>query len=347
MSKFERLLLILNLIRSRPGIRAGELALEAGVSQRTIYRDILALAAQYPIFYANGYRLLPTAFLKTLNFTRSEYAVLQMALSCPALKRPDLKVPARSLKAKIDTVVNPIIRNFSQVPSDLCIVPACNEYDQSKFQSFCSVLEEAVDHCQIVEVSHTKGSKKVSETVYPYTLVYLSHCRPQDWFLIGYSTLKKDFEGFKLNSLSQVSLSNKTFQRDENFSLQGFLDCRWETEGGQDVVVKVRFTGEAALEVIETKHHPKEKVTKVGEKEAIYTVTVKGTDGIIRWIMGFGPEAEVVEPKEVRKKVKENASRLSKLYSEGRERAANSLRRNLQATPKIGNRVFISPRGGP
>ena len=91
MSKFERLHLILNLIRTKPGIKSAELAQETGVSQRTIYRDILALAAQYPVLYNNGYRLLPTAYLKTLNLTRPEYSVLQVAFSCPALKRPDLR----------------------------------------------------------------------------------------------------------------------------------------------------------------------------------------------------------------------------------------------------------------
>src|SRR5574341_105624 len=120
MSKFERLHLILNLIRSRPGIGARELASEANVSQRTIYRDILALAGQYPVLYDKGYRVLPTAFLKTLNFTKSEYTVLQTALSCPALKRPDLKIVARSLKAKIDTVVSPVAKTSALASYFFC-----------------------------------------------------------------------------------------------------------------------------------------------------------------------------------------------------------------------------------
>src|SRR4030067_463706 len=108
MSKFDRLLLVLNLIRSRPGIQADELAAETGVSQRSIYRDILSLAAQYPIVSNKGYRMLPTAHIKTLNLTPVEYSVFQLLLSChAAIERADLRIAARSLKAKIDTIVNP------------------------------------------------------------------------------------------------------------------------------------------------------------------------------------------------------------------------------------------------
>ena len=315
MSKFERLHLVLNLIRIRPGIRSTELAQETGVSQRTIYRDILALAAQYPVLYNNGYRLLPTAHLKTLNLTRSEYNVLQMIFSCPALKRPDLKLAVRSLKAKIDTVVDPSIRSCARPSSHLCSGPVDNEHYLGKFQIICSIFEKAIDHCQIAEISSTKGSKRLTEEIYPYALVYQANCLPQGWFLIGYSPCIKEFKGLKLAPDYRVTLSSQSFQRDESFNLQEFFDSSWGIAGGETTVVKVRFTGEAALEVMEMNHHPKEKVIKVGENEAIYTVTVKGTNSILRWILGYGSEAEVLAPNFLREQIERIAKSIIKFYS--------------------------------
>ncbi|MFH0930314.1 MAG: HTH domain-containing protein, partial [Candidatus Zixiibacteriota bacterium] len=81
MGKADRLLLILNLIRSRRNLRAKDLALECGVSERTIFRDINAISsANIPIYFENGYKFLTDAFLPPLNFSLDEYLVLYLGL---------------------------------------------------------------------------------------------------------------------------------------------------------------------------------------------------------------------------------------------------------------------------
>jgi predicted DNA-binding transcriptional regulator YafY len=150
MLKFERLLLILNLIRSRPGIKSAELARETGMSQRTIYRDILNVASQYPVLYDNGYRLLPTAYLKTMNLTQSEYSLLQTALSCPALQRPDLKSRARTLKGKIDTVVDPAVRKSVSLVNHNCMGTFSEKPIKAQFQKAFTTLEKTIEQKRVV-----------------------------------------------------------------------------------------------------------------------------------------------------------------------------------------------------
>ncbi|MCK4427433.1 MAG: HTH domain-containing protein [candidate division Zixibacteria bacterium] len=73
MAKADRLLLILNLLRSRRNLKASNLAKECEVSERTIFRDIQALSeARVPIYFDSGYKLLTDAFLPPLNFTVDE-----------------------------------------------------------------------------------------------------------------------------------------------------------------------------------------------------------------------------------------------------------------------------------
>jgi predicted DNA-binding transcriptional regulator YafY len=165
-----------------------------------------------------------------------------------------------------------------------------------------------------VEISSAKGSKGLTEEIYPYALVYHSNCLPQGWVLIGYSPCIKEFKGLKLAPDFKITLSSHSFQRDKSFNLQEFLDSRWGIEGGEAEVVKVRFTGEAASEVMEMNHHPKEKVISVGENEAIYTVTVKGTNGILKWILAYGSEAEVLAPNYLREQIERIAKNIIRLY---------------------------------
>jgi len=89
MSKYERLLQIVNLLKARRYQRVEDLSRECAVSERTIYRDIAALAeAGLPIYFDRGYRILPGAFLPPLNLTAEEYfAVMKSQAEEEAKKR--------------------------------------------------------------------------------------------------------------------------------------------------------------------------------------------------------------------------------------------------------------------
>jgi predicted DNA-binding transcriptional regulator YafY len=82
MSKYDRLLHILNLLRSRRSLRAKDLAKECEVTERTVYRDILSLSsANVPIYFDDGYKFLSDAFLPPLNLTREEFVVTHLGLN--------------------------------------------------------------------------------------------------------------------------------------------------------------------------------------------------------------------------------------------------------------------------
>ncbi|OGC89553.1 MAG: hypothetical protein A2W25_14400 [candidate division Zixibacteria bacterium RBG_16_53_22] len=86
MSKSERLIFILSLLRSSKYLRAKDLALKCGVSERTIYRDIISISGiNIPIYYENGYRLLNQEFMPPVNFTSSEANFL-VTLLLPRVK---------------------------------------------------------------------------------------------------------------------------------------------------------------------------------------------------------------------------------------------------------------------
>jgi len=58
MTKAERLIYLVNMIRNRGTALVSEMASECEVTQRTIYRDINSLMKlNFPLYYNNGYRL--------------------------------------------------------------------------------------------------------------------------------------------------------------------------------------------------------------------------------------------------------------------------------------------------
>jgi predicted DNA-binding transcriptional regulator YafY len=82
MSKAERIIYILSLLRCHRFLRARDLAEKCDVSERTIYRDIISISGtNIPIYFQNGYRLLRQESLPPFSFTQSEVEFLLSVLS--------------------------------------------------------------------------------------------------------------------------------------------------------------------------------------------------------------------------------------------------------------------------
>lgn len=109
MARHDRLLQILMLLKLRRRVSVETLASECGVSTRTIYRDLGTITkANYPLYYHNGYRLLPHASLPPLCLTPDELEVLRAALGKP-LEAADTKSRdvLRRIQLKLEALLRP------------------------------------------------------------------------------------------------------------------------------------------------------------------------------------------------------------------------------------------------
>ena len=104
MAKSDRLLYIVNLIKSNQNLTSKMLAEKCGVSERTIFRYINSLAsASLPIYYDHGYKFMDSAFLPTINLTAEELSTLQFAFEFSPIKSdPGLSNLANSIFAKLE-----------------------------------------------------------------------------------------------------------------------------------------------------------------------------------------------------------------------------------------------------
>jgi predicted DNA-binding transcriptional regulator YafY len=86
MRKSERLLYILSLLRSNKRLRAKELARKCVVTERTIYRDIISIScSNIPIYFDDGYKLLPQDSVAPNSFSSAEADFLISLLKNPLL----------------------------------------------------------------------------------------------------------------------------------------------------------------------------------------------------------------------------------------------------------------------
>jgi predicted DNA-binding transcriptional regulator YafY len=203
MSRAHRLFDLLQMLRRhRRPVTAAALAQEAGVSLRTIYRDIVALQAMGAGIEGEpglGYVLKPGFLLPPLMFTPTEIDALGLGLKWVAKRTdPELSGAARNAMAKIAAVL----------PADL----------QEKMEDDALVIGHGWDRPQTVELALLRRAlqeeRKLSmaycdekgarthRVVWPVTLGFFESTR----VLVAWCELRRAFRSFRADRIETAEL---------------------------------------------------------------------------------------------------------------------------------------------
>ncbi len=299
MNKYDRMLHILNLLRTRRNLNAGRLAAECGVTERSIYRDIIALSEMnVPIYYDNGYKLASDNFLPPLNFTFEEYSLLRLALeSSPLIKTDSYQDIFKSVKAKIESCLSEQVKQEKKFAAETTHIENPLPGEREKGERFYDIIERAVSGCNRIQVNYESiNSGPTQRKVEPYFIIFRGHA----FYFVGYCHLREDVRTFRIDRVSGVELLAETFIRQNDIRPETYFEGSWNVFSGEPVEVIVRFYGKAARIVSSSTHHPDEQIEPLDDGRVKYTVTTRGLEEIQRWILGFGDEAEVIAPQELR-----------------------------------------------
>ncbi len=304
MSKYDRLLHILNLLRARKNLNAARLAEECGVTERSIYRDITALSeANIPIYYDNGYKLASDNFLPPLNFDLDEYNCLRLTLeSSPLGKTDKYAAVIRRIQAKIEAGLSDTVKREKKFTPPPTHVSIQTSIDRNQDQHFYSLIEHAVHNYTCLELTYDSiKSGMTDRLVEPYFIMF----RGKAFYFVAYCHLRQDFRTFRIDRVRDVGPTEISFQRRRDIVPDKYFEGSWEVYSGEPVEVVVRFTGAAARVILSGTHHPDELVEQTDEGQVVYRVVTRGIEEIQRWILGFGAEAEVLEPLELKHNLSE------------------------------------------
>lgn len=302
MTKYDRLLHILNLLRARRNMTAGKLADECGVTQRSIYRDILSLSeANIPIYYDHGYKLASDAFLPPLNFDYDEYLFLKMAVESSPLKATDkYSGMVKRIQAKVEAGLSDKVREHSRFTPVATHIDIPMTIEQERGERFYGVIEEAATNSRCLKISYDSIHSGPSERmVEPYFIIF----KGRAFYFVAYCRLRDEVRTFRLDRVSAVEPSEELFTRPNDINAESYFEGSWRVYSGEPVRVVIRFTGAAARVVSMGSHHTAELIESADDGAVLYSVTCRGLQEIQRWILGFGAEAEVIAPVELRQEL--------------------------------------------
>jgi predicted DNA-binding transcriptional regulator YafY len=282
--------------RPRP---LSEIVARLEISPRTAYRDLADLGRrQIPVTRdEQGYRLLEGAQLRPLNLTAEERAILRLALDNPAIERqPALAKRLDLLRAKL-AAVSALVE---ETPQGLCLAGPDRTGPLRK--GVVETLERCTGARTAVEIDYTSlsGSRRAWRAVDPYAVFH----RSEAWYLVGRCHRHREPRIFRLDRIVGVRELGSTFEPTP-FDLDAYLESCWGVFHGETSwEVLLRFAPELAPLLEHARHHAGERVERLPSGELEYRVRVSHLDEIARWVVGFGGRCVVVEPEELRGRVR-------------------------------------------
>lgn len=317
-----RLISLLLLLQSRGSMTASELARELEISERTVYRDVLALsAAGVPVYAdrgrAGGYRLLGGYRTRLTGLTRDEAEALFLAgLPGPAGEM-GLADAVASAELKVLAALPPALRDAPARAGQRFHLDVPGWFRETAPPLWLPELARAVWGDWVVELRYRRGDQEATRQVEPYGLVLKSGV----WYLVG--RVGDDVRTYRVDRVTGVEVGDEHFDRDEGFDLAG----HWREQAGSflrtmlraEVAVRLSPAGLRQLRhLVDAPFVYDELVAAAsppdGQGWVVTRVPVESVQVAYHQLLGLGPEVEVLDPPELRQLFAASAERLAALY---------------------------------
>ncbi|MFI5910296.1 helix-turn-helix transcriptional regulator [Dactylosporangium sp. NPDC051541] len=345
--RVSRLISLVLLLQSGGSRTAAELAEQLEVSERTIYRDVLALsAAGVPVYAeqgrAGGYRLLDGYRTRLNGLSRAEAEALFLSgLPGPA-RDMGLGEALAAAELKVAAALPRPLREAAAQNRQRFHLDAPGWFRDPEPPPGLSALARAVWEDRTVELTYAGRGGEVIRTAEPLGLVlknavwYLV-ARPQETTLRSSHTAEPgrrdsgrgragpvgaEPRTYRVDRVRSVTVTDERFERDDAFDLASFWARRAaEFERAmlaETVTVRLSPAGLRSLRWAVEAVAYREAVDGAGPPDADGWVTValpaESVPVAYSQLLALGPEVEAVAPAELRALLAAAAERTAALY---------------------------------
>ena len=296
--KDNRLFRILYYILEKGKVTASELADKFEVSVRTIYRDIDSISsAGIPIYATQG---------KGGGIEIAEDFVLSKSL----LSENEKQQIMSALKGLDNTAIqheNELLTKLSalfKMKSTNWIEVDFNNWQNNKlYEKTFDGIKSAILSKNIISFTYfSSNEKETSRSVKPVRLLFKS----QDWYLYAFCLLRNDFRYFKSSRIKNLEIHTEKF--DDSFE---DVILKKEMPHENTVHIKVKFDRKVAFRVYDELNG---EITEDDEGNLYSEIEIPNDYNLYNYIFSFGDGAEVLEPKEIRMRIKEIINKMAEKY---------------------------------
>lgn len=299
--KIDRLIGILSILLQEEKTTAPELAERFEVSRRTISRDIEDLCkAGIPIRTAQG----AGGGISIMDGYRMDRTILtskDMQMILAGLRSLDSVSGSQyygQLMEKLQTGSSEFISGRDSMLIDL------SSWYKGSLAPKIEVIQSAIENRHLLEFKYYAPSGESDRMIEPYYLVF----QWANWYVWGWCRDREDYRLFKLNRMDRTAESRQEFVcRDVPMP-----DLSTEKIFPGGIRVKALFTPDMKWRLVE--EFGPHCFLEASDGRLLFTADYTDMENLVTWLMTFGAKAEVLEPVEARRIIRQNAEKTLKIY---------------------------------
>jgi proteasome accessory factor C len=315
-ARLRRILLLIPHLADSEDHRVADLACAIGSDRATVMRDIEALVTRSAepggfvpgvniYFTGEEVSLVSQPFRRPMRLTASELGALELGLAMLRAER------APDERSAVNRALDRLRKALVDVPADMVQIPLDASAVSQRVASLPSpgnaealvVVQRATVSRKKLRMTYRGGdSRDASErTIQPYALVVASGA----WYVLGWCESAEEIRTFRLDRIERVEQLEESYQIPATFSVDEHMTDRKVLRPGESRPMRVWYSPRIARWIAE-----REGV----EVEADGSLTLEHPLAEVQWgvrhVLQYGPDAEVLEPPDVRAEI---ARRLSAL----------------------------------
>ncbi|MGG1615004.1 helix-turn-helix transcriptional regulator [Paenibacillus sp. FSL K6-2441] len=314
----DRLLNLLLLLQNRGKMSSRQLAELLEVSERTIVRDIEALsAAGIPVYAERGSRggwVLADSYRTNLTGMRPEEIVsLLLTNHNELLKDLGIQGDFQAAYQKLLAAAPAPIRQDAEMIRERLHIDGAGWHASEEAFPWLAAVQQAVWTQRKLRIRYRKEDDVTERIIHPLGLI----AKRNVWYVAAEQEPDRELRTFRISRLEEASLLEETFVRPDGFDLAAYWEqstARFKSELPR-YLARIR-TNETGLSQLRRERFIKVLHTEGPDNQGqiLAEIDLQTLDWACGVILRNGRDVEVLEPQELRERVKSEAQAILTLY---------------------------------
>ena len=310
-----RLISLILLLQSRPNWKAGDLADELGVSERTIHRYMAMLEELGIPLYSErgpygGFALVRGYKLPPLIFTAEEATVLYMGANLVGeVWGQTYRDAVTAVTAKLDNVLPDDLRQEVASARQSLVISGLAARDYRPWEPTIHTLRGCIVGRRCVRIVYQDFSlEETCRDIEPYALTFHGGL----WYLVGFCRLRQAMRTFRVDRIQQVTPLKTPFTIPRDFSARDYITQVLRFE--QNYIVVVHIDAGVTPHIRERYGHWM-NLTNHADGSVTAQFGASTLEWATGWVLSYGRAVQVLEPPELVARVQAEAEAILRQYT--------------------------------
>lgn len=304
--RVDRLLSMLLIISKKGMVTGKELAEHFEVSLRTIYRDIEKLGeAGIPIASmggkGGGYYIMENYNVDNL-FLKKDEASTFMAIMNNLNFLFGKNAQFNAMVLKIENTYN------REKNTDKLSINMSHFSMENELKEYLFLMNQAIEENKLMVFDYCNRQMEYSERIVePVQIAFSSG----QWYLVGFCRYRDDYRRFKLVRIRNLRMGEDFEKRD--ISKAEIEEIFEESYRKSSISITLKFSNRMGKQL--TEYFQEENIQQTEDNQYIVVDHFPYEEGLLKYILSFGKECEIIEPLYLRDKLREYVKELLHLYN--------------------------------